>query len=179
MFGVDRFGALGSYPVGVPPMSRDPIAEAKQQWVLRGWGEADVMATMTSIVRVQQLLSAGVDGALRSLDLTFARYEALVLLHWRGFLPLGKMSERLQVHPTSVTSIVDRLEKQGLVRRVRSETDRRTVLAEILPLGRDVVEKATEVVVKEVFCKVTWSEDDLRVLFNLLAQFRRDAGDFK
>jgi DNA-binding MarR family transcriptional regulator len=158
----------------------DPIAEAKKQWLQHGWGEADVMGAITSIVRAQQLLSAMVDGALRPLGLSFARYEALVLLYFsrEGTLPLGKMSERLQVHPTSITSIVDRLEKQGLVRRTREDSDRRMVLAEILPAGRALVEKATDVVVNDAFRQVSWSQSDLETLFDLLADLRRNAGDF-
>ncbi len=139
------------------------------------------MVAITSIVRGEQLLSSLVDTALRPLDLSFARYEALVLLYFsrHGSLPLGKLSERLQVHPTSVTSIIDRLEKQGLVRRTRNEGDRRMVLAEILPAGRAVVEKATDLVVNNAFSKVTWSESELQTIFKLLAHLRRSFGDFQ
>ncbi len=139
------------------------------------------MVAITSVVRGGQLLSSLVDTALRPLDLTFARYEALVLLYFsrHGNLPLGKMSERLQVHPTSITSIVDRLEKQGLVRRTRTEGDRRMVLAEILPAGRAVVEKATELVVNNAFSKVTWSKSELQTLFKVMAHLRRNFGDFE
>ena len=57
---------------------------------------------------------------------------------------MTRMGSLLQVHPTSVTSAVDRLEKQGYVeRRARSEDDRRVVLASITDAGRDVVERAT------------------------------------
>ena len=106
-------------PAGLP---FDPIAEARRQWVAHGWGEHNTMAAITSVMRVQQLLLNQIERVLRPFDLTFARYEALVLLHFsrRGSLPLGKIGERLQVHPTSVTNIIDRLERQELVRRVRT-----------------------------------------------------------
>src|SRR6476619_2771884 len=105
----------------------DPIDEAARQWGLR-WGAVDQMHAVTSLMRVQQLVLAQLDEILRPHGLTFARYEALVLLTFsrRGALPLGKMGERLQVHPTAVTSIGDRLEAQGLVTRVNHPTDRRT-----------------------------------------------------
>jgi DNA-binding MarR family transcriptional regulator len=139
-----------------------------------------VMAAITSVSRVHRLLSAMVDTTLRPLDLTFARFEALGLLYFSptGGMPLGKMSERLQVHPATVTSVVDRLEKQGLVRRVRPDGDRRVVLAEILPAGRAVMEKATDVVVNEVFPKLPWSKSEQRAVIKLLAQVRRLTGDF-
>ena len=80
------------------------------------------MHAVTSLMRVQQLVLGRLDAILRPHGLTFARYEALVLLCFssRGSLPLGKMGERLQVHPTSITSIVQRLEADGLVRGGRT-----------------------------------------------------------
>ena len=67
----------------------------------------------------------------------------LLFLSRNGALPLGKMGTRLQVHRTSVTNIVDQLERSGYVRRVPHEADRRTVLASITAEGRRVAEAAT------------------------------------
>src|SRR3954464_2053437 len=100
------------------------------------------MHAVTSLMGVQQLLIGRLDEILRPHGLTFPRYEALVLLTFSraGSLPLGKMGERLQVHPTSVTSIVRRLDADGLVALRGHPEDRRTVLAEITDLGRAAVE---------------------------------------
>src|SRR5919109_1706246 len=108
----------------------DPIDEARRHWESR-WGRGDAMAAATAVMRVQQIVLGAVDEVLRPFDLTFARYEALVLLQFsrKGSLPLGKMGERLMIHPASVTNIVDRLENQGLVRRLAHPTDRRAALA--------------------------------------------------
>ena len=91
------------------------------------------MSAATAITRANQLVLAGIDRVLRPYGLTFSRYEALVLLTFTrtGSLPLGKMGERLMVHPTSITNTIDRLERQGYVRRVPHPSDRRAVLAEI------------------------------------------------
>src|SRR5690349_12213803 len=126
------------------PLGFDPIDEAARQWGLR-WKAVEEMHAVTSLMRVQQLVLAQLDELLRPHGLTFARYEALVLLTFsrNGSLPLGKMGERLQVHPTSVTSIVDRLETAGHVVRKRHPEDGRAVLAEITGSGRAVVEAAT------------------------------------
>ena len=100
------------------PLPFDPIVRAAQLWEER-IGPSGTMAAVTSIMRVQQILQSAVDGALRPHGLTFARYEALVLLTFakRGNLPMRVMGERLQLHPTSVTNIVDRLEADGMVKR--------------------------------------------------------------
>jgi len=128
-------------------LSFDPITEARRHWDER-WDGGAPMAAATSIMRAQQIVLAKVDQALKPFELTFARYEALVLLTFsrNGSLPLGKMGERLMIHPTSVTNIVDRLEAQGFVARLDHPTDRRTTLCEITDDGRRVVHKATDAV---------------------------------
>ncbi len=157
----------------------DPIDEAARQWGLR-WDAVDQMHAVTSLMRVQQLLLAELDDLLRPHGLTFARYEALVLLTFSraGSLPLGKMGERLQVHPTSVTSIVNRLESAGHVVRRRHPRDGRAVLAEITADGRAVVEAATADLVASRFALSTVPADDLQAISALLRPVRKAAGDF-
>jgi DNA-binding MarR family transcriptional regulator len=162
------------------PLGFDAIAEARRQWETRGWDAPAAMTATTSIMRVHQLVLAVVDEALRPFDLTFARYEALVLLAFsrHGALPLGKMGSRLMLHPTSVTNIIDRLERQGLVERAAHPTDRRTTLAAITEDGRRVVSKATEAVSATGFGVAALDDDELDQVTALLRKVRVDAGDF-
>ena len=138
------------------------------------------MAAATSIMRAQQIVLARVDEALKPFALTFARYEALVLLTFssRGSLPLGKMGERLMIHPTSVTNIVDRLEAQELVRRLPHPSDRRTTLCEITPEGRRLAERATEAVTAVELGIAGLSAREVDLLVALLGKLRRASGDF-
>jgi DNA-binding MarR family transcriptional regulator len=160
-------------------MERDPLAEARRQWEAHGLPEPAAMEAATSIVRAQQLVVGAVDAAVRPLGLTFARYEALMLLSFsqRGSLPLGKIGERLMVHPTSVTSIVDRLERDGLVRRVASDVDRRIVLAELTGDGRDVAARATKAVEAIRFGLPELDDAALDRLSSSLRRVRRAIGD--
>ena len=157
----------------------DPIDEAAAQWARR-WDGVPQMHAVTSLMRVQQLVLGRLDGILKPHGLTFARYEALVLLTFssRGSLPLGKMGERLQVHPTSVTSIIDRLEAAGLVARRPHPDDGRAVLAEITTEGRTLVEKATADLVGADFGLDALDEAGLRALSELLRPVRKEAGDY-
>lgn len=163
------------------PLPFDPVAEAHRQWVQHGWADAaDGMAAVTSIVRAQQILLARIDEQLRDLDLTFARYELLVLLHFsrEGRLPLNVVGSRLQVHPTSVTSAVDRLERQGFVRRSPHPTDRRTKLAEITDAGRERALEATERLNATVFAEPGLDRSETGQLVDVLRALRHRAGDF-
>lgn len=159
----------------------DPIAEARRHWVARGWpDEAGGMAAVTSVMRAQQILLARIDEELKDFDLTFSRFELLRLLAFssRGALPLMVVGSRLQVHPTSVTSLVDRLEEQGLVRRVPHPTDRRVKLAELTTAGRELVEAATVRLNRTVFAAPGLTPDEVEHLVELLTRLRAGAGDF-
>lgn len=153
----------------------DPIEEAQRQWRAHGWDDAAPgMAVVTSIMRAQQLLLARADGVLSDLDLTFARFEVLTLLSFtrEGRLPMGKLGARLQVHPASVTSAVDRLERQGFVRREPHPTDGRTTLAVLTDEGRAVASAAGARLNAEVFEALDLTGDEARSLFALLARLR-------
>jgi DNA-binding MarR family transcriptional regulator len=159
----------------------DPIAEARRHWEER-WGRepGPPMAAVTSIMRAQQLLLARLNDALKPHGLTFPRYEALMLLLFsrNGSLPLGKIGDRLQVHPTSVTSIVDGLEEDGFVRRVPHATDRRTTLAEITRTGRSVAMKATAELNSAAFFTKPLTDAELDGLTETISALRRAAGDY-
>lgn len=159
----------------------DPIAEARRHWEDR-WGPepAQAMAAITSIVRAQQLLLARYDELLKPFGITFARYEALMLLSFTrsGELPVGKIGERLQVHRSSVTNAVDKLLADGLVERVPHPRDRRATLVRITDAGRLVAVRATEVLNGEDFAVTALPTQDREALTRILTTLRRDAGDF-
>src|SRR5580693_2905889 len=98
--------------------------------VWAGLGERDraAFAAASALVRSAGAATARIDHILRGFGLTFARYEVLLLLSWTrsGSMPLGKMRDRLLIHQAAVTNLVDRLEADGLVRRVPHARDRRT-----------------------------------------------------
>ena len=161
-------------------LERDPIHEAHSQWTRHGWSDAaDGMAMVTSIVRVQQLLMEQIDAVLRPLDLTFARYEILRLLSFvqSGSMPMTRLGSLLQVHPTSVTSAVERLVRQGYVERLRRENDGRVVLAALTDRGRAVVDEATDGLNARVFNAPGIPEESVLRLTALLAELRSAAGD--
>jgi DNA-binding MarR family transcriptional regulator len=164
-----------------PALRFDPIAEARRQWALR-WDEAVVpsMSAVTSIMRAQQILMSRLNDLLAPFGLTFPRYEALMLLFLSrgGALPLGKMGARLQVHRTSVTNIVDQLERSGYVRRVPHEVDRRTILAGITDEGRAVAEEATQALNHARFGTAPLDVEELEGLTEVLLRLRVEAGDF-
>ena len=158
----------------------DPIREAHRQWVRHGWGEAaDAMAMVTSLMRAHQLAMERIEAVLRPHGLTFARCETLRLLAFTrsGRMSMTRLGSLLQVHPTSVTSAVERLVRQGYVERLRREDDRRVVLAAITDEGRDAVEAATVDLHSRVFADPGTDPDRVRALTELLGELRTAGGD--
>jgi DNA-binding MarR family transcriptional regulator len=164
------------------PLRFDPIAEAGRQWD-RHWGKGatPAMSAVTSIMRVHQILMARLNAQLDPFQLTFPRYEALMLLYYsrEGALPLGKMGDRLQVHRTSVTNTIDGLERLGYVERLQHEHDRRTTLARITERGREVAEQATRVLNEDRFGTAPLKRAELDQLTQALRRVRIAEGDFE
>lgn len=166
------------------PLEFDPIDRAGQLWEKQWPGEEPAvyasMRAVTSIMRAHQILIAELDATLRPYGITFSRFEALVLLvhSHEGALPLSTIGERLQVHATSVTNVIDRLEAAGLVRREPNPRDGRGTLAVITDAGRDVAEQATVAFNQARFAMAAVRDRDLDRLFTILRELRVNAGDF-
>jgi DNA-binding MarR family transcriptional regulator len=80
----------------------------------------------------------------RTHDLPLSSYEVLLLLceSPRGRMRMGDLAEGLLLSRSGLTRLVDRLERRGLVERVRCEEDARGLFAQITPRGREVFQAA-------------------------------------
>ncbi|MQY12046.1 hypothetical protein SRB5_21750 [Streptomyces sp. RB5] len=157
----------------------DPIARADDLWT-RHWGGVPSMAAITSIMRAHQILLGQVDAVVKPYGLTFARYEALVLLTFSkaGELPMSKIGERLMVHPTSVTNTVDRLVGSGYVAKRPNPNDGRGTLASITGKGREIVDAATRDLMAMDFGLSAYDGEECAEIFAILRPLRIAAGDF-
>lgn len=159
---------------------RDPVEEAVAQWRAHGWEGGERLRAALSIIRVEELIRAASTEVLRPLDLSYARHELLSLLYFssHGELPLGKLSSRLMVHPASVTTTVDSLVKLGFVERIPHPTDRRGTLARITDEGRARIAASSPQLVERRFGLDALTEEEARVVTELLRKVRVDCGDF-
>jgi DNA-binding MarR family transcriptional regulator len=158
----------------------DPIEEAAANWRSAGWGAIDAMTAATSITRAHQILSGRIDAALAPLGLNFSRFEVLALLSFtrEGKLPLGKVGDRLQVHPASVTNTVDRLEADGYVRREPHPSDRRTTLAVLTAKGRSRAERGAAALADIEFGVAGMGARARAETDQAILELRSAAGDF-
>ena len=78
------------------------------------------------------------------LDISIPEYRMMTYLVENGPSPMAKLASSTSVSQGWITSIVDRLEQQGLVRRIRSEEDRRIINIDIMEDGLKTIQKARE-----------------------------------
>ena len=89
-----------------------------------------------SILHAAQVIEGKLEDALGAVGLSMAKHSALTkLAEAHEPLTLSELAERLSCVRSNITQLVDRLEADGLVRRVDDPSDRRSVRAELTPLG--------------------------------------------
>ena len=105
-------------------------------------------------------------------------FQALAVLDGAGEpLPSNVMAERLVVTTASATSLVDTLERNGLVTREAHPTDRRKVMIAITPAGSDIVDRMLPIVhaaATEAFS--TLSEDQRQGFIDALGRVQQQVG---
>ena len=99
----------------------------------------------------------GITHCLRRIIKSFQNYSQNVYSHFGitgpqlwviktiyqdGSLPLGELSKRMYLHPSTLTAAVDRLEKKGYVLRNRVEKDRRVINVQLTPQGNRLAKRA-------------------------------------
>lgn len=118
--------------------------------ILDQWSRTDPDLNVASIAvlgrlhRGDQRYQGLVNDHLARFDLTAAAFDVLASLRRSGpkqRRTAGQLAEQGLVTSGGITQRIDRLEKDGLVRRVRDEADRRKVYVQLTPKGRKVIDK--------------------------------------
>jgi DNA-binding MarR family transcriptional regulator len=104
---------------------------------------------MFSLLEAAHLLQLRLEEALKAVDLSPAKFAALDQLMKAGEpVPLRVLSEGQHCVPSNMTQLVDRLEAEGLVRRLADPADRRIVRAELTKLGKTRATAGARVIAK-------------------------------
>jgi DNA-binding MarR family transcriptional regulator len=89
--------------------------------------------------RVMVSIVASADRRLAAHELTSAQWGPLMRIRIAGNSPVAELARWLQIDAGAMTRLLDRLEKKGLCRRVRSTEDRRVVRVELTPAGEKAI----------------------------------------
>jgi DNA-binding MarR family transcriptional regulator len=74
-------------------------------------------------------------------SITPPQFEALLLLQEHGDLTIGELSQKMYLAYSTTTDLVDRMERNELVERVRDQNDRRVVRLHMCEKGKELIEK--------------------------------------
>jgi DNA-binding MarR family transcriptional regulator len=107
-----------------------------------GWGERST--ALLAILSSQRLILRVMSASVAKDNLTIQQFSVMRLIGRHGPLPMNRLSDELRVSPPNITGVVDRLEKQGLVKRVPSATDRRTKEIHLTEKGDALYRKVTK-----------------------------------
>ncbi len=127
------------------PEQADSVEWMRQRWLEHQAPQPEHFAAMASLLRTTVVVTEELDRVLKKNQLSRTGYLILITLQMSQdeTRPLGQLSKALLVHPSTITMAIDQLEKTGLVRRVPHPSDRRTVLAQLTPQGRQAAERAS------------------------------------
>lgn len=133
----------------------------------------DVSASrpLLALARAEDRVSRALEAALVPAGLTPPKFNVLMELAAspEGRLPLCEIGRRLVRSAPNITALVDRLETERLVRRLRDARDRRVVLASITERGWDALRPAAPAVfAAEQQIALALSASDRRTLTRLL-----------
>ena len=99
---------------------------------------SDIMQSLRRIFKAIQVYSQEVS---QNFGITGPQLWALKILSINGSLPLGQLSQKMYLHPSTISGVVDRLEQKGYVVRDRGHEDRRVVMVQLTPKGKKVISK--------------------------------------
>jgi DNA-binding MarR family transcriptional regulator len=102
---------------------------------------AESGATLSTFLDVAERLYEQIADALARAGLSYAKFEVLQYLHQHGPVSLGALADCQRCARSNITQLIDRLESEGLVRRVDDPDDRRGIRAELTPLGAERAEE--------------------------------------
>ena len=107
--------------------------------------------------------------------ITLPRFDLLAQLErYPEGLRMSELSKRMMVSTGNITGLTDRLEAEGLVRRVEDPKDRRAYLVKLTPLGREVFREMAQVHeawIKELLGGL--SAEEMQDLYELLGKLKR------
>jgi DNA-binding MarR family transcriptional regulator len=117
-------------------------------------------------------------GLARQFGLTGPQLTVIKILEELGDLSLSSLSERIKAQNSTVTGIIDRMEREELVKRGRSEEDRRIVLIRLTDKGRQVA-AAIHVEPMEIFRQALHDlrAQDREELLRILVHFQNKVRD--
>lgn len=127
------------------------------------------LKTWVKLARSFNTINKVVNEEINTYGVTPSQFGVLEALYHLGDMPIGKLGEKILVTGGNMTVILDNLEKQGYIERIKSPTDRRSLFIKLTEKGRTLIEQVFpghKLFVAEIISVLT--EEEQIVLGSLL-----------
>jgi DNA-binding MarR family transcriptional regulator len=104
-----------------------------------------IAGIVDNLRRIFQAVNTHSRRAKREAGLTGPQLWAIRMIAQSGPIKVSELSRKMYLHPATVVGILDRLERVELVKRVRSQKDRRLVYVNLTEKGQNIVRESPEV----------------------------------
>lgn len=104
---------------------------------------------------------------LDNMDITYPQYLVLMVLWEKDNQPVNTIAQKLFLNTNTITPLLQRMEKQGIIKRKKSKEDSRKVLVSLTESGATLKDKAY-CIPEEMLKKLDISLDDIKGLKDML-----------
>ena len=104
--------------------------------------DIEISEIMQSLRRIIKTIQDYYQEVFNKYGITGPQLWALKTIHQEGSLTQGELSQMMYLHPSTMTGVIDRLEKKGYVLRDRNQKDRRVVKVVLTTEGEKLAKKA-------------------------------------
>lgn len=126
-----------------------------------------IFETMQSLRRIVKAIQDYSHEVSSRFGITGPQLWALKTIFQHESLPLGELSKKMYLHPSTVSGVIDRLESKGYVLRDRNRTDRRVVTVRLTPEGELLVRRAPNPAQGKMIHGLRGlNDDELNTIFN-------------
>jgi MarR family transcriptional regulator, 2-MHQ and catechol-resistance regulon repressor len=101
--------------------------------------EVRALNVYIKLMRAANTIQSLVERRLNTLGLTENQFGSMEILYYLGPQSQRDLGSKLFTSGGNITMVIDNLEKRSLVERVRSETDRRTIIVSLTEQGRQLI----------------------------------------
>ncbi|MFZ5814276.1 MAG: MarR family winged helix-turn-helix transcriptional regulator [Bacillota bacterium] len=108
---------------------------------------------------VGQILKKRGRDILTNFDITNPQFDALLVLREFGELTMGELCTKMYLACSTATDLIDRMERNGLIERVRDTADRRVIRLRVLSKGNEIIDEVLEA--RRTYLANTLSELDV------------------
>ena len=129
-----------------------------------------VLLSLRQIIRAMDLRSRQLE---KSVGLTVPQLIVLKEVAAAEELPIGQIAKRISLSQATVTTVIDRLEQRGAIKRRRSESDRRKVYARLTTIGAELIEKSPTILQEQFLSQFekleTWEQTQILATLQRIA----------